>query len=345
MSEQIQDTPVPAAGAEPAMVPPESTPEEDAAFEEAATAADTARSNPEPKGTPDDEGQTDQRPEPEQAAETEKPPAGESTPEADSFWTEVAKQHPMAERDIDDPRFTAFVQSDKRIAKMATSKSPAVAVELLNLFYEARDAGELDGQATPATQPEKPAVRAPADPPKPAAQAGEPIETQLKALDSVVVMTVDGKPRTIGEIRAEASDEYIATIVAIAKAMQQPAAKAETAPSELTAMRRELGEMRFWQGLEDVVPGGRKLVMTKECQEFVKAQPPSIQRLFRRTRPRERPGVKPSPVRSAGMRSTGRRCVAGSRNRRRETRTMTTKAPGSRKRLPNPSNGPTAGQD
>lgn len=277
MEPQDQADPV-VTGADPATAAAE-----DAAFDEVASAADAksrgapaeqAEPEPEESTTSPDEGEPP-APKPP-APNNDGEPAADTDAQGENFWTEVEQTHPRAEQDIEDPRFKRFIEADKRIARMALSKAPAVAVELLNLYYEARDAGELDGQPA-ADQPKTQQIAA--TPP-----TTGPEKIDLDAFSDVVVSDANGQKRTIAQIRDEAGDEYIATIAAVAnKILQQTAQQAPQAqpPAEMAELRHELAVMRFWDQLDGLHDGAKRIAVSPECKTFVAAQPPSIQRLYR----------------------------------------------------------------
>jgi len=296
-----QEQPDPAqSGAEPAM--DEAARAESEAFDLEAAESEQKRTGTAPKNTAaetgdqdieDDAAEHDIDEKKDDEPETKpKPSSGKPTVEADTddadkaadaFWGEVAKTHPRAEQDIDDPRFEKFTSSDKRIAKMALSKSPAVAVEVLNAYYEARDAGELDGE----TAESAPAQAAKKEEPKPATKEQSPPVD----IGTVKLKTHTGSEITVADLLKEPDEgeeqqwldarETVKLIKEVLGTIRAPAAPQD----DLKTLKDQVAVMTFWQGLEDAHPGGRKLVTSKECRAFVMAQPPSIQRLFKSNDP------------------------------------------------------------
>jgi hypothetical protein len=204
---------------------------------------------------------------------------------SDKAFGEGFKDDPVQEDKGQQPEKQEAQPAEKPIEKPSEEKpagqaeEPKTAQERMEKLAQEKEAPANDGQGQQQQQAPPPAEAKPAE--EKSAQGGNWIMDLIKSPEvSGTKIGVAGKEMTIAEF-AEEYPEAVQAPVAIARIMVEKAMKEiqEKAVAEIKAVRAELGNLKFWDGVQQSHSDARKVAASAEFKAWVGKQPPWIAKM------------------------------------------------------------------
>jgi len=204
---------------------------------------------------------------------------------SDKAFGEAFKENPAQEDKEQQPEKQEAQPAEKPVEKPPEEKpagqveEPKTAQERMEKLAQEKEAPADDGQGQQQQQAPPPAEAQTAEE-KPA-PGGNWIMDLIKSPEvSGTKVGVAGKEMTIAEF-AEEYPEAVQAPVAIAKIMVEKAVKEiqEKAVAEIKAVRAELSNLKFWDGVQQSHSDARKLAASTEFKAWVGKQPPWIAKM------------------------------------------------------------------
>jgi hypothetical protein len=207
---------------------------------------------------------------------------------SDKAFGEGFKDDPVQEDKGQQPEKQEAQPAEKPVEKPPEEKpagqaeEPKTAQERMEKLAQEKEAPADDGQGQGQQQQQQappPAEAKPAE--EKSAQGGNWIMDLIKSPEvSGTKIGVAGKEMTIAEF-AEEYPEAVQAPVAIARIMVEKAMKEiqEKAVAEIKAVRAELGNLKFWDGVQQSHSDARKVAASAEFKAWVGKQPPWIAKM------------------------------------------------------------------